>query len=147
MNRLFCLQSTSIRWIVFNSVGAMGIIVQLGTLFTLTHYLGFGYLLATGLAVEAAVVHNFFWHEHWTWADRGKEDGHSTIRRILWFHATNGVLSIAGNLVLMKLFVEKLEINYLTANILAVAICSLFNFFAGDRIVFRNTGTITREEK
>jgi putative flippase GtrA len=147
MNSPVSPRSTSIRWLVFNSVGALGIVVQLGLLFLLTHFLGFRYLAATALAVETAVLHNFVWHEHWTWADRHKECGCSVFRRLLWFHATNGVLSISGNLVLMKLFVEKMALNYLAANILAVGICSIFNFFAGDRVVFRNTETISHKEK
>src|SRR5436190_21825889 len=31
---------------------------------------GLPYLLATALAVEGAILHNFVWHERWTWADR-----------------------------------------------------------------------------
>jgi len=147
MNNPVCSRSTPIRWLVFNSVGAMGIVVQFGTLFFLTHCLGARYLVATAVAVEAAVLHNFIWHEQWTWADRRKEYGRSAFRRLLWFHATNGVFSLAGNLVLMKLFVEKMALNYITANILAIAFCSIVNFFAGDRIVFRNTETIAHKEK
>ena len=144
MTRAARSRSTPVRWLVFNSVGAMGIVVQLGILLLLTHCLGFRYLVATVLAVETAVMHNFFWHENWTWADRGRG---SLLQRLFWFHATNGILSIAGNLVLMKLFVEKMALNYLTANVLAIAICSIFNFFAGDRVVFRNMAAKVRKEK
>jgi putative flippase GtrA len=49
-----------IRWVKFNAVGGIGILVQLGTLTLLRSGLGVNYLLATALAVEAAVLHNFF---------------------------------------------------------------------------------------
>jgi putative flippase GtrA len=125
------------RWLVFNSVGAMGIVVQMSVLFILTSILGAPYLLATALAVEAAVLHNFFWHERWTWADRTKVPGYF-LRRFLGFHLANGSLSIAGNLVLMRIFVGIIGLHLLVANALAIALCSILNFFAGDRLVFRN---------
>ena len=61
---------TVLRWIKFNAVGGIGIGVQLGALAALRSWLKLDYLLATGLAVEIAVVHNFLWHERYTWADR-----------------------------------------------------------------------------
>lgn len=62
------------RWLVFNVVGGLGVVVQLSALAALTLEAGMHYLLATGLAVEIAVVHNFIWHQCWTWRDRaGRE--------------------------------------------------------------------------
>jgi len=61
---------TLIRWGKFNLVGAIGIFVQFAALFFLKSVAHFNYLAATALAVEIAVVHNFVWHERYTWADR-----------------------------------------------------------------------------
>jgi len=55
--------SLSVRWLKFNFVGGMGILVQFAALFLLKGLLQFHYLVATAIAVEAAVVHNFVWHE------------------------------------------------------------------------------------
>src|SRR5207237_8971860 len=63
-------RTTAARWLKFNAVGGIGMLVQLGTLAVLTNGLRVNYLLATALAVEAAVIHNFLWHERFTWADR-----------------------------------------------------------------------------
>jgi putative flippase GtrA len=123
------------RWIAFNSVGALGIAVQLGILWMLSIGFGLNYLLATGLAVEAAVLHNFLWHRHWTWSDRAHSG--SWFRRLVLFHFTNGALSLAGNMVLTQLFVERLHFTYLNGNAMAIALCSIFTFIAGDRFVFR----------
>src|SRR5260370_17265144 len=51
-----------LRWVRFNSVGIAGFVVQLATLWILSRGLGIHYLLATPLAVEIAVLHNFLWH-------------------------------------------------------------------------------------
>jgi len=132
------------RWLIFNSVGAMGIAVQMGALFVLTSCAGVHYLAATALAVEAAVVHNFFWHEHWTWADRSVQG--YFLRRFVGFHLANGALSLTGNVVLMGLLAGKLGLNYMVSNALAIAICSIINFLAGDRIVFRASRSCSGKE-
>jgi len=60
-------QSTGYRWLKFNMVGGMGIGVQMLVLMALKTGLGLDYLVATLLAVEGAIVHNFLWHERFTW--------------------------------------------------------------------------------
>ncbi len=142
--------STSIllRWCKFNLVGGIGIAVQFAALFLLKSILHLNYLTATAIAVEAAVVHNFVWHEKFTWADRiTKSDamivgrvssagGKSRLRRLLRFHLSNGAVSIIGNLVLMKVMVGEGHINYLLANAIAIALCSLANFLLSETWVF-----------
>jgi putative flippase GtrA len=128
------------RWLVFNSVGFLGIFVQFAVLATLVSIFGVHYLVATFFAVEAAVLHNFFWHERWTWADRRKFSKTSSVTRMVYFHLTNGTISLFGNIFLMALFVEHFSMRYLYANGISIAICSLLNFLAGDRIVFRSIG-------
>ena len=54
----------------FALVGCAGFVVQLSALEALTVGLGVPHLLATAGAVEVAILHNFAWHERWTWADR-----------------------------------------------------------------------------
>jgi putative flippase GtrA len=66
--------STLMRWWRFNLVGAIGIGVQFAALFVVKGVLHFNYLAATAVAVEAAVVHNFVWHDQFTWADRTRSD-------------------------------------------------------------------------
>jgi putative flippase GtrA len=121
-----------VRWLKFNAVGAVGIGVQLAVLTLLKSALGLNYLLATALAVEAAVLHNFFWHERFTWADRPTKD---RLKRLLRFNLTTGLFSLAGNLAFTKLLVG-LGIHYLAANAMSIALCSLINFALNDRLVF-----------
>ncbi len=124
-----------IRWLKFNAVGGIGIVVQLACLALLTSS-GMNYLLATVLAVEAAVIHNFFWHERFTWADRGRVSSASTALRLARFNVTTGAFSIVGNVVLMRLFVGTAHLPYLLANVLAIATGSIVNFLVSDRVVF-----------
>jgi putative flippase GtrA len=128
--------SKFIRWIRFNAVGALGIAVQMVALFVLKSVLHLNYLVATAFAVEAAVVHNFVWHERFTWVDRVRAAAHGAARRMLRFNLTTGGVSIVLNLVLMKLLAGMAHMNYFLANIIAIALCSLANFVASDEWVF-----------
>lgn len=125
------------RFIRFNTVGAIGIGVQLAVLALLKSGFGMHYIWATAVAVEAAVLHNFCWHVKWTWRDRTL---HATSRSLLgqlWrFHIGNGVVSLLVNLVLMRLLVGSLGLNYLAANLIAVAAGGVANFLVGERLVF-----------
>lgn len=159
---------TFLRWWRFNLVGAMGIAVQLSALFLLKSVFHFNYLAATAVAVEAAVVHNFVWHEQFTWADRVLRPETKTqtsgaeaqsplgrlfaalkrcstetfrspsVRRFLRFNLTTGGVSIAGNLALMKVIVGFGHVNYFAANAIAIALCSVANFLVSDEFVFES---------
>lgn len=128
------------RWLKFNAVGAMGICVQILTVYLLGAILNISSLCATALAVEAAVLHNFLWHEHFTWADRPPGARGRVLFRVLAFNLTTGAISIGGNLFFVSLFMRQLHVALLAANLLAVAACSLINFVVNDRIVFRAAG-------
>jgi putative flippase GtrA len=129
-------RNAGVRWLKFNLVGSMGIAVQLGVLGALTAGLQVSYLLATALAVEAAVLHNFIWHGHYTWSDRRSPGIARVLKRLLRFNATTGAISIVGNLLLMSIFVGAVHLPALVANILSIATCSIANFLVSDRVVF-----------
>ncbi|MGA8272554.1 MAG: GtrA family protein [Candidatus Sulfotelmatobacter sp.] len=130
-----CLGLQSRRWLKFSLVGGVGIGVQLAALAALTA-MGMNYLLATALAVEGAVLHNFFWHQRFTWVDRTNLAASGAMKRLLRFHLGNGSISLLGNLIMMRLFAGFLHLPVVGANFLAVIICWLANFFVSDRWVF-----------
>ena len=112
-----------VRWLKFNLVGGIGIAVQVVALLLLKGIFHFHYLAATAIAVEAAVVHNFVWHEQFTWSDRVQASWRRSLPRFARFNLTTGAVSILGNLALMKVMVGYGGMNYLLANALAIALC------------------------
>ena len=125
------------RSVGFVAVGLAGFVVQLSALAALTMGLDVPHVVATAMAVELAILHNFVWHERWTWADRTAMDPEGTWRRLARFHASSGVVSIAGNLLVTAWIVSATNIPLLAANTLAVGACMVLNFVAADRLVFR----------
>ncbi len=134
------MKPLAIRWLKFNFVGALGIVVQLGTFALLFSGLHLYYMVATPIAVEAAVLHNFVWHERYTWRERTRKASRPTdvLMRLLRFHAGNGLVSILGNMALMKVLAGWLHLNPYLANGASIAICSLLNFAASEWFVFRH---------
>jgi putative flippase GtrA len=128
-------RTLTLRWLKFNFVGAIGIAVQL-VILQLLIALDFQYLLATVLAVEVAVLHNFVWHERFTWSDRVGTGYRNSAIRLVRFNLTNGAISIVGNLLLMRLLVGIAHLPAMLANILSIAACSLANFLISDCWVF-----------
>jgi putative flippase GtrA len=126
-----------IRWLKFNAVGAAGVLVQLSTLAYLCSVARINYLIATVIAVESAILHNFAWHYRWTWGDR-RSSGHSneSFRRLLRFNMSVGAVSIGGNAAVMSLLVGRFGVNEVLSNIAAIVLCSVVNFFVNDRWVF-----------
>jgi putative flippase GtrA len=122
-----------VRWGKFNLVGAMGMAVQLAALAAINRCAPGHYLYATAAAIEIAVLHNFVWHLHYTWRDR--RDGSAAIQ-LVRFHLSNGLVSLAGNLVLMRMLVAGARIPVLAANGIAILCCSVANFCLGNRWAF-----------
>jgi putative flippase GtrA len=122
----------------FVAVGALGLVVQIAILAVLTAVLHWSWITSTIVAVECAIVHNFVWHTRFTWSSRrqvSRSDG--CAERFVRFNFASAITSIAGNVLLMTVFVELMRLPVVTANILAVAIAGAANFGLADRWVFR----------
>jgi putative flippase GtrA len=131
------------RWLTFAAVGMMGFIVQLAALWALTNQLHIHYLAGTVVATELAILLNFFCHECWTWSDR-PADRQESVRRFGRFHVANGAISLAGGALMMPLLIELGHVHYLLANALTVVVCSVANFVAADRVVFKRESHMWR---
>lgn len=126
--------NTLIRWGKFNLVGAMGMVVQLAALALFNRVAPGHYLIATAAAIELALLHNFVWHVHFTWRDRRNQT--TLVAQLLRFHLSNGLLSMLGNLALMRLLVQEAHLPVLVANTIAILCCSVLNFCLGDSWAF-----------
>lgn len=124
---------TLARFARFAAAGTGGFIVQISMTAALISLGHVHYLVATVLAVEAAILANFMWHYRWTWRDRRG----SMVQQLVRFNALNAVTSIFGSLVLTAMFVEGAGVNAVVANVISIAVLSLVNFIGADRLVFR----------
>ena len=121
------------RWVRFNAVGGLGIVVQLAVITTAIHLAGVHYLVATTVGVAVAIGHNFAWHVWWTWRDRA--DG-ALAWRFAQFAGLNGLISLGGNAAVMTLLVGGAGWPIVPSNLLAIVTCGLANYWLTDRVVF-----------
>ncbi|MBI5084748.1 MAG: GtrA family protein [Acidobacteria bacterium] len=123
------------RWLKFNAVGLAGVGVQLAALALFAKALHWNYLIATALAVETAVLHNYAWHVVWTWRDRPAA-GETPGLRLLRFHLGNGLVSIVSNVLLMRLFAGALGWPLMISNGVSIVLTSVLNFLISEYWVF-----------
>jgi dolichol-phosphate mannosyltransferase len=123
------------RLLRFFVVGLIGFALQLVVLVLLTRA-AVPYVLAAVIAVEVTIVHNFLWHEQWTWRDRSTTTMRERWRRLARFNGASALTSIAGNALGTFAFVELGHLPVAMANTLAVVLVSALNFALADRWAF-----------
>jgi putative flippase GtrA len=121
----------------FNLVGLMGAALQLVLLDQLMERFGLSGIVAAPIAVEIAVLHNFFWHERFTWRDQETVGPRQRAIRLWRFHAGNGLISLAGNTLLTYCLSHQLKTPPLASAVTAIALCAPINFLVADCWVYR----------
>jgi putative flippase GtrA len=134
--------STLIRWGKFNLVGAMGMVLQLGALALLNRWAAGHYLYASAAAIELTLLHNFVWHLRYTWRDR--RDRSAILVQLMRFHLSNGLVSMLGNLALMRILVDEAGMPLLVSNCIAILCCSIVNFCLGNNWAFEVKAKVAR---
>ena len=101
-------------------------VVQLAMLALFNRWTGGHLLYASAAAVELTLLHNFVWHLHYTWRDRRRAA--AVLGQLVRFHISNGLVSLIGNLVLMRILVGRAGFPLLASNGVAILCCSVVNF-------------------
>ena len=118
------------RFMKFGTVGASGIVVNLGVLYLCQEFLFIAISspdmrlnVSLATAIFFATVNNFYWNRRWTWSDRTR---HPDKHLILHFgqYALACWVGIVVQVILTKLFV--VFMHYLIANALAIVLASVF---------------------
>lgn len=115
-------------------VSAGGFLLQVVLVVLFVERLGWPLAAGTAAAVEAAILHNWAWHEAWTWRGRGGRGGR--LRRLAAFHAANGAISLAGSVICGELLARVTGLPLEARAALAVALTGGINFLAADRLIF-----------
>jgi putative flippase GtrA len=126
-------------WLRFNAIGIMGTGVQLLLIFFLRTFFQLHYLVATLIAVQCSLIHNFFWHQHWTWKHSVSTGRRESFQRFLRFNSTSGTISMMGNLGFTSILVQAVHLPYLACNILAIGGTNILNFVLANNFAFQPT--------
>jgi dolichol-phosphate mannosyltransferase len=104
----------------------------MGVLFLLAepHLLGWNVSLSKCIAAEIAIVNNFVWNDLWTFRDLGARGNnvYSRGQRFLRFNLIC-LIGMAVSVGMLNLQTKVLHLNLYFANLVAILVASLWNFW------------------
>lgn len=121
----------AIRYAQFCVVGGSGVVVDMGLLHLLAAptLLALNLSLSKALAAEVALVNNFIWNDVWTFRRLGAAaGGRARLSRFLKFN----LICLAGigwSVLLLNGQVKWLHLNLYVANLIAIVVVSVWNFW------------------
>jgi len=126
LSSLFVRSGELHRFLKFCAVGAVGAVLNLVVLYSLTE-LGVYYILSGFIAIEAGVLSNFVLNRSWTFKDRGARGLRYVLTALYRDHAVRFV-GIVLNLVILWLLTNFFGIYYLTSQAIGIGVAMLWNY-------------------
>ena len=134
--------SRSSKFIQFCLVGGTGVVVDMAVLFLLHDptMLALPLTRSKILAAEMAILNNFLWNDLWTFRDisRRQPGKRQRIKRLIKFN----LICFAGlilNVLVLNILVNFLHFNHYLANLLAIALVTVWNFWFNLKLSWRVT--------
>jgi putative flippase GtrA len=121
-------------WVKFNGVGVLGFVAQIASAAALAG-LGVPHTIATPIAVGVALIHNFTWHRKWTFPTE-YPTSFAMAAAFLRFAGANGVVSLAGNTIVVPLLVDAAGWPLVPAMAAATGVYAVANYGLARRVVF-----------
>jgi dolichol-phosphate mannosyltransferase len=132
------------RFLKFGLVGFSGVFVDMAIFYLLSDKasLGWGLTRSKIIAAEVAVLNNFLWNDLWTFRDLANQQlgANKRIKRFLKFNLIC-LLGIGLNLIILNILVNYFGVNKYLANLIAIAIVTIWNFWFNLKLSWRVTQT------
>ncbi|GAB1538183.1 glycosyltransferase [Scytonema sp. NUACC21] len=130
------------RFIRFGLVGFSGVFVDMTLLYLLSDptTLDLPLTLSKMIAGEIAIFNNFLWNDIWTFADVSSQQNQWR-QRVLRFLKFN-IICLAGltlNVLVLKLVFTFIIPNRYIANLIAIAVATIWNFWVNLKLSWRVT--------
>jgi len=130
------------RFLRFGLVGLSGVFIDMAMLYLLSDptALGWGLTRSKIIASEVAAINNFLWNDRWTFGDiASRQTGwRKRLKRFLKFNLIC-LVGIALNVILLNLLFNHLGLNRYLANLIAIAVVTLWNFWLNLKLSWRVT--------
>jgi len=130
------------RFLRFGLVGISGVFIDMALLYLLSDPTTLALPLTRSkiIASEIAICNNFFWNDIWTFADVSQEQMglRQRVKRFLKFN----LICLAGlaiNVIVLNLIFNYLIPNRYLANLIAIAVATIWNFWVNLKLSWRVT--------
>jgi dolichol-phosphate mannosyltransferase len=114
------------RFLRFCAVGAIGAVLNLAVLYSLTE-LGVFYLISGILGIEAGLLSNFFLNRSWTFKDRQGRGLRCVLTSLYRDHAVRFV-GIVLNILILWVLTSFFGLYYLLSQIIGIGVAMLWNY-------------------
>ncbi|MBD2150536.1 glycosyltransferase [Pseudanabaena sp. FACHB-1277] len=132
------------RFLKFGLVGFSGVFVDMAIFYLLSDAstLAWGLTRSKVIAAEVAVLNNFLWNDLWTFRDLAQQQfgWKKLIKRFVKFNLIC-LLGIGLNLIILNLLFNYFGVNKYIANLIAIAIVTIWNFWFNLKLSWRVTET------
>jgi dolichol-phosphate mannosyltransferase len=132
------------RFLKFGLVGFSGVFVDMAIFYLLSDAstMGWGLTRSKIIAAEVAVLNNFLWNDLWTFRDLAQQQfgRRKLIKRFVKFNLIC-LVGIGLNLIILNFLYKNLHINKYLANLIAIAIVTIWNFWFNLKLSWRVTQT------
>ncbi|MDZ8081476.1 MAG: glycosyltransferase [Nostoc sp. DcaGUA01] len=130
------------RFLRFGLVGLSGVFVDMAVLYLLSDPTTLAWPLTRSkiIAGEIAILNNFLWNDAWTFADVSarQQQWNQRLKRFVKFN----VICLAGlvlNVLILNLVFNFLIPNRYIANLIAIAVATIWNFWVNLKLSWRVT--------
>lgn len=123
----------SIQFFRYILVGGTAFIVDFGSLYLLTNYLGIFYLLSAAIAFTLGLIANYILSVKWVF------NKHTLDNKFYEFgaFALVGIVGLGINEVIIWYFTSNLQFFYMFSKIVSAVVVLFWNFFARRYTLFR----------
>ncbi len=116
-----------VRFLKFLTVGATGILINMGILYALTEWAGWYYLISSVIAIETAILNNYFLNDRFTFSNLPSAPSGKKLFRLLKYN----LVSLGGmtlNVGLLWFFTSVFGVYYLIANLIGIVSVTVLRY-------------------
>jgi dolichol-phosphate mannosyltransferase len=122
----------------FGFVGLSGVLVNIGSLYLFTEYVGLYYVISSIVAIEISILSNFLLNDCWTFKLKEKSDTYiqNRLQRFFSFQCIS-VVGLIINIGIMYFLTDFFGIYYLVSNLIGIIIVFFWNYLINRHVTWK----------
>ena len=133
MKSLFVIDKLLLsKLLKFGIVGCSGMIIDFGTTYLCKEILKINKFLSNGIGFILAATSNYFLNRNWTFNSQSEDIGTQYVQFMIV-----SAIGLGINSIVLYILNEKLKWNFYFSKLIAIAITTIWNFFANLLFTFK----------
>ena len=133
MKALFVIDKLLLsKLLKFGIVGCSGMIIDFGTTYLCKEILKINKFISNGIGFILAATSNYFLNRNWTFNSQSEDIGTQYVQFMIV-----SAIGIGINSIVLYILNEKLKWNFYFSKLIAIAITTIWNFFANLLFTFK----------